>query len=469
MDRLHRLPAHGYSDPVPSSGSVNDTDTPPPSPPADDYDHRPQASWPAKVLRPAPIIALSTALSFAAWSLANLLETEDAIGFTATPSLGTLMYLGWIVAAIACAHLGYTIVRTAPTRSTPDTAVDPVVPSVKVLHTALLLTAAFGIAYVWWLWTRDGLDVLGLIADNQANLLRAAIPLSPGPATLRYAAIPAGALAIRNLFVFRLRSHPSRLRSVDLLSLVALMVVAVPASRLSLLMALITAATLLWYIDRYVPTGRQLLVVGVVTAVTLSALNVSRNGGWYRVRGITNPAEMQLYQSASYVGAPVEGGSAAGRALLGYTDTVPPWAFGRVLEPFVPTFFTDAGSGRTAISIHDISTIEPNLTTNSVFAELTLRFGIVPMVASLLAIFALAAVVGALLRAPTLATVLAAGPLLYGFAEVWRLYLFNDGLLIFCVAWPLLLHALIRLWENHGPPSARRDVDAQTPPLPTSV
>jgi len=287
---------------------------------------------------------------------------------------------------------------------------------------------------------------------------------------LRYAAIPAAALAIRNMFLFRWQPSPSRLRSVDLLSLIALAFVAVPSSRLSVLMALVTAATLLSHLDNHMPSARRLLVVILLTATALGALNYSRNGGYYRQRGVSDPASMLLYQSVSYLGAAFEGGSVTGEVLLGRTTASPVLGFDRVLDPFVPSFVPGIESrGPESISIYDISTIDTSLTANSTFAEITLDFGILPMLASQLAIFAAAALVGFLLRQRTLASVLAAGPLLYTFAEVWRLNLFNDGLVIFCVVAPLVVHFMLKLWVKKWPKSAAHASDPGTPPTRTSM
>lgn len=411
----------------------------------------------ARVVRPAPLIAAGVTISFAAWSIGDVLKPA-AIDFSPTLTWGSVIYLCWIAAAIGAAHLGFSIVRAQPASTNPTS-----IPLTRALHAGLLLTASIGIAYVAWLWYRDEIDVIGLIADNQANLLRQAIPLSPGPATLRYAAIPAAALAIRNIFLFRWRPSPSRLRSVDFLSLIALAIVAVPSSRLSVLMALVTAGTLLAHLDNHMPSRRKLLVVIVLTATALGALNYSRNGGYYRVRGVSDPASMLVYQSVSYLGAAFEGGSVTGEVLLGRTTASPVLGFDNVLDPFVPSFvpgFDSGGSG--GISIHEISTIDEALTTNSMFAEITLALGIVPMLASQLAIFSAAALVGFLLRQRTLASGLAAGPLLYGFVELWRLNLFNDGLVIFCVASPLLIHVVLKVWATNRPKSARRVSDPET-------
>lgn len=424
----------------------------------------PAASWMARLLRPAPLVAAGTALSFTAWAVGNLLK-DEAIDFSSTPGWGTIVYLGWMAAAIGAAHIGFSIVRPRPA---PQTR--PSIHLVRALHVGLLVTASVGTGYVAWLWYRDGLDVIGLIADNQANLLRYAIPYSPGPATLRYAAIPAAALAIRNVFVFRWQRNSSRLRSVDVLSLIALAIVAVPSSRLSVLMALVTAAAVVCYYDRRAPSGRRVLIVIVLTAVALAGLNYSRNGGYYRERDVSDPASMLLYQSVSYLGAAFEGGSVTGDVLLGRTTASPVLGLDRVIDPFVPSFLPGHDSEPSdTISIHEISTIDRSLTTNSMFATTTLGFGIAPMLASLLGIFAGAVIVGFLLRRGTLASVLAAGPLLYAFAEVWRLNLFNDGLVIACIASPLLLHALITWWDQRWSMSARHASDAGTPPTRTSA
>ena len=430
-------------------------------------------SWLERLLRPAPMAAIGVALSMVAWSIGNFLK-PDAIDFSANLSWGSVVYLSWIAAAIAASYAGYRIVTSQPPRNEPTP-----LPIARALHVGLLVTAAIGSAYVAWLWYRDGIDVIGVIADNQANLLRQVIPFSAGPATLRYAAIPAAAIAMRNIFVFHLRAHPARLRSVDALSLIALGFVAVPSSRLSVLMALVTAAALVCYVDNRAPSLRRVLVVVTLAAVVLAGLNYSRNGGYYRVRGVSDPASMLLYQSVSYLGATFEGGSVTGQVLLGRTDASPQWGIGRLADPFVPSFVPGfQPENSNGISIHEISSIDGSLTTNSMFALVTLGPGIAATLSSLVLLFGAAIGTGMLLRRRNIATVLAAGPLLYGFAEVYRLNLFNDGLTIFCIASPLLIHLGLTTWARRRPTSRLHASDTRksatrnatpTPDEPTPI
>lgn len=405
----------------------------------------PSKNWLAWILRPAPLIGLGVALSMAAWATARTLAPE-VVGFSANLTAGTLIYLCWVAMAIGLAHVGFITARPRVIAGPANQAT-----GVRALQWGLLIAATVGVGYVVAIWMSDGLDVVGLILDNQANRLRQSIPLSAGVATLRYAAIPAAAIAIRNLAVYGWRRHQDRSRWSDILALALLAIVALPASRLAVLMALATAAVLLWYIDRRVPEARTLFLAAILTALLLGALNYSRNGNFYRESGISSPAAMQLYQTASYLGAAFEGGSVAGNALLGRTSLTPPSGGGKVLEPLTPSFLPVIESGsQEGVSIHEISSIDRSLTANSMFAGITLGLGVTPIATSLLAIFGFSALAGTLLRRGNLASVLSAGPILYSFAEVYRLNLFNNGVIVFCVAWPMITNGFIALVKRSG-------------------
>ena len=217
----------------------------------------------------------------------------------------------------------------------------------------------------------------------------------------------------------------------DLASLVGLLVVALPASRLIVLMAGVCALALLAYIDDYRLQPRTAMISLAITLILLGALNFSRNGGFYRENGVANPVSMQMMAMATYLGSAAEGGVRAGDVLLGRTSVQVGGDSLRAVAPALPTFVVEPQE--PIADIHDISTIDDSLTTNSMFAELVLNDGYYSPLVGLAIIGVVAFVCGRLLRSGDPAMVLAAGPLLYSFAEVWRLNLFNGGIVIFPV------------------------------------
>ena len=230
---------------------------------------------------------------------------------------------------------------------------------------------------------------------------------------------------------------------------------AVFASRLAILMAIVVFAFL--HQARCPEARVRLRTVVISVLVLLSALtllNSLRNENYYAAHGVSSPLAANGYQLLTYVGSPFQ-------VSLGVADAV---AAGRYPDQYpaahatglwVPTFLRDpAATEQSAddLAIRQVqgtefsfstdslprgseryaSTVDvgDTLTTNSAFADVMSDFGYWGLLGLALTIGAVGLLLGHLSQ---YRSVIAAGAGIvgYGVAEMWRTYLFSQGIVVF--------------------------------------
>lgn len=383
------------------------------------------------LLAPAALLAGVTT-SLLAWPL------SAAAGIPGLPSarpepaaVGAIaaFYVGLLLCALAGTALGSAV---PPVRAVASA-------SWTVVYHRLSAVAIVGVALTYLLATRgDPGVVLDLLAEQQLNLLREQIPYEAGLATLRYATIPAGGLALHRVLGLR------RASALDGANLVALLLSAAIASRLSLMAAVATGLFLA--VARPLDPGsrrparrrrsrRRLVVLGLLGLAAMVVLNYGRNANYYRdVVGVSNPVTMMGYEAARYVAVParvsvaVEGSgevsTLSGPGRLGGGEGLAHYG--------TPTYLAGEAPPPGKTAYRDVVEVEGSLTTNSVAAEAagTLGRWSLPVLGSLVAVFALLAAHGARYRSPVL---LVCPVIAYAFLELWRTWLFNAGFVHFIV------------------------------------
>lgn len=269
------------------------------------------------------------------------------------------------------------------------------------------------------------------IESHTLNNLAHALPSSASLSTFRYATTVAAPIGV---FLWQRKQSRLWLMIVN----VSLLMVSVSlASRLSLIMAILIYAFL--FVRSRGPIRIKFwvaLVSAVVIFGGLTAFSYFRTANYYDARGVTNPVEMTTLQIAAYLGTPFQVSLGVADKIVAGKYTVPGGPV-KSLVAVSPTFLKIAESQNKLTTQNqpryggDIS-VARNLTTNSAFADTYSRYGWWGLCYVILGLGVAAFLIGVFMRYRSVISVVAA-VLLYGFADFWRIYLFNAGFMIFLV------------------------------------
>ncbi len=243
-------------------------------------------------------------------------------------------------------------------------------------------------------------EITKIVGEGQANQLKYALyeDYSVGPASLRYVVIFSAGLAI-----YRLLTGISR-GIWEIANLMALCAVTLISSRLSLIASVFTASVL--FIKNNPPVRipwMRILLGGAALFGALSLLNMSRNKSFYENRFSGGFLASGVSEIVAYVGAPFQGGLAAGQY------------YGPIARGMESIVYTD---------------IEAELGTNSAFLEVVEVCGTWSFFLMALTSFGAALIIGLLRHQWDNHFALVGCALLYAYAEVWRIYLFLQGIII---------------------------------------
>jgi hypothetical protein len=399
-------------------------------------------------LRPGVLLLAPVLLSALAWAVPGASTTLRGFSHRADVTLGGLAVLvGWYLLCTGLLVLGHRCGS-----ATPQSAVlarfddDPVLE--RRLFRLVAVLAAAGVGYSLVV-AASTVDVLAALEGSTGNDLKAALGGAAGPATLRYATALAAPMGV-HLWRRGLVGPTEAAGSVLLLAVNALF-----ASRLAVLMAVVVY---LFLSCSRRPRARvrwsALAVAALVLFGALTALNSLRNENYYTAQGVESPLAANGYQLLTYLGAPFQ-------VSLGVADAI---ASGRYPEQYgaehaaglwVPTFlrapqdaeqtpdgyvlrhergdgFVIASDGlpRAGERYASIVDVADTLTTNSAFADVLSDYGYAGLLALALSTAAVGALLGHLARYRSV-VVAAGGVVGYGVAELWRTYLFSQGIVVF--------------------------------------
>lgn len=383
------------------------------------------------LVRPHTLLLIGAGLSFLAWAIPWGSIVPAAVrGFgNAQPWTlhGTLFVLGWYAFFFVVAWGGFQLGRKIPVFARAER-----VPwqSFYLYFTILsLIGTVYSYAYVY---AKSPHAISEAFLHHRLNQVRYVLPYSGGVQTLRYAACIAGAIAIFELA--RRRFH-----LLHVLNLVLLVFSAAIASRISLIIAAIVvlglAARHLQTV--HVPTRRLLAVLFAGVAAlffALGLLNYARNAGFYRLHGVRNPVVMNVDETVRYLSAPFQASMAVGNNASRWPKAPSTIASGARVY-LLPTYLTSGVPGPVNLASYRyrrVIAISPLLTTNSVLAAMYGVFGLVafPILGSVALIAAVLAGYASRYRS----YVFIAGLVIaYCFAEWWRMYMFNQGIVQFLV------------------------------------
>jgi hypothetical protein len=369
---------------------------------------------------PHGVLAATIVLSFAAWSVPDFDIFRK--GFAVAEPLfseGGLIVAAWYVMLYAVAWIGFQGGRSF--HVFPNTLTDVVSIDGTAARLFLRSCAFVGIAYTWsTVGMRLGAPGIAEAFSNaQGNEIKVALyeSYSIGLASLRYSSILIGALALRSIYVTQ------KIRLGDAGDLSLLLLSAVIGSRLSLIAALLICLAI-------IPAGttrdlRQRLPLIITTSacvlLALTIMNAVRNSRFYESLGLDNPLIASVAEILTYLGAPFQGALSAGNE---YSQIVK-----QGIDALHPS-------------------VEESLTTNSALLELLTNYGNAAwLIAGGTVLFA-SWLMGTLFSQRSSALGLLYGVLLFCFAEMWRLFLFEKGIVITIIVLSLVATCVQALFSG---------------------
>ncbi len=360
--------------------------------------------------KPYGIVFFTVLISFAAWALPDFGVLQK--GYDKPQSLfsfGMLMVAAWYSMIIFLSWVGFHSGRAS------SSVIKSFNGEVRLddftAYCFLSAVGFLGFLYVIsFMISTFGLKQLALIvASGEANRFHQALytDYSIGLFSLRYVVILSGGLAI-----YRIISRTSR-SLLDFFNIAMLLMVAVIASRMSVVFALVIGFGL-WAMN--VRTVRIRFFRWSLFLATLfilfAAYNYSRNIRYYMATGDSNFFTAGSSEIIRYLGTPFQGAIAAGN------------------EYEQITLFPESVSRFTGIN--------RSLTTNSALLRLVQLHGywsfpIMIFVAALTSFL-----MGMFYRQRSNYLILVYFVLLYCFAEIWRVFIFNTGIIITLLTFSLL-------------------------------
>jgi len=354
------------------------------------------------VFKPYGMVIATVLMSFCAWALPDFGFIQK--GYDQPQKLfsfGMIMVSAWYGSIILISWITFHSGRASGSAIKTfdrDAGLDDF-----IAYCFLSVVGFIGFVYITNLMVSTfGLNNLAvIIAGGEANQLHKTLytDYSIGLSSLRYVVILSGGLAI-----YRIISGISR-SVLDFFNIGQLLLIAVIASRLSVVFALVIGFGL-WAIGvkkiRIKPAKWLFFLIGLF--ILFSAYNYSRNIKTYIVAGDSNFFSSGLSEIVKYLGTPFQGAIAAGNQ------------FDRI------TLYPDNVSRFTGIN--------HSLTTNSALLRLVGQHGYWSFPIMIFTSAIAAFLMGIVYRQRNNYLILIYFILLYCFAEIWRVFIFNAGIII---------------------------------------
>ncbi|MDL9947968.1 O-antigen polymerase [Gordonia sp. ABSL11-1] len=407
----------------------------------------PESATPAWWLTPAVLILVPVAASILSWisliawcsaggcPAGSWLQLRGFLEPSPITVAGVTLLMVWYALVVVLATVGWRL--GTGTRPSAELVTRTRLPAFERRYFLLILVVAtIGVGYSYYR-IAGTTSIIDSLVTQTGNSFTEALPASAGIPTLRYATILAAPLGV-HLWRTTVIGAPLMIGAVVLLLLNSMV-----ASRLSLLMAVVVYLVIWSAARRRADGGTRkplrpwMVIAGVVVLFALlTTLNYVRNGNYYRDAGVSNPVAMNVYQMGAYLAVPAQ-------VSLGVSDAVmrgsfeKPGSVGGSVSAALPSFLVpeDETRGKEAVDagLYDFTVSSaPNFTTNSEFADTYADFGAWGWFYTLL-LFPLAGYISG--RFSTYGPVIAGttGVIAYCFAEVWRIQLLTQGIVVFLV------------------------------------
>ncbi|MGG3625196.1 hypothetical protein ABES25_16770 [Bacillus gobiensis] len=371
------------------------------------------------VTRPYLVLLITVLISFISWSISTPFMREGYIVKENLTFNTILLLSAWYLPLILFSYFGYRLGRMIKVNRTFDS-----VPN-KQYFILFSLIGYLGV-FVTLLSIGSGYgQIIGWILNGEANNLKKMLydSYSVGPHSLRYVVIVSSAISLFQIMKYR------KINWFDIFNLLSLLIVSLISSRLALILCLVI--TICLTIRYNVVVRRYIYLIAMVfTFLLLTLFNYSRNSNFYKdYFNIDNPIIMNISEMKTYIGSPFQ-------AAVGVTNHFEHFlwtsnnSFKDVIFYMVPSYLRGILNvgGSHESSYREFVDIENGLTTNSSFVSLVDHIGVYSFFTMIVVVFFASIIIGHLSKYKSYINIISF-ILIYCFAEIWRTYLFNEGII----------------------------------------
>lgn len=381
------------------------------------------------VIQPQMMLLVGAVVSFLGWLLPA--STARTKGFQIREELfsrGGLVVAGWYLFLFIFVSFGFWVgKRTCSSINIKKNfTLDNRWP-----YYLLTILASLGVIYTWGvIFNRLSFPtVMRFISICHFNGFKAALysDYSIGIFSLRYLVVASGGIAAFNIL-------RKKWASMDCYNILLLVCEAAISHRLSIVLALMIVMVLFVSYNLYDKSKlKYMLFFALIVWIVLSVLNYSRNKGYYLGLGVSNPFLMNYDQIVAYLGSAFQGSLGIGN------------------------HFDLFNVGPEFDRIGEITTIGKGLWAYSALYDL-LKGSMFQFVSGVGIIFVFSFIMGAIYEYVSGYLAIVYGLFLYCFAELWRIYIFNKGLIvavfvstIACVVGGLVIEEFLRKKKSEAP------------------
>ncbi|UTR06081.1 hypothetical protein MM326_18685 [Alkalihalobacillus sp. LMS6] len=370
------------------------------------------------IFRPHIVIIITIILSGVAWWF----PLDSRKGFLIQESLtsqSVLLLLFWYLAIIFSAYIGFSCGKKIKPIKLLNVNNDKVN---NYFYWIISLLSFIGVLSTYSTIVINNPNFLLDVLNANANQLKYALyeNYSQGFHSLRYLTIVSGAIAV-------LRIIKKQHSIVNWMNIAAVLLTALVSSRLAIVMLIVLLMCNV--IHRQIRVKKYLIVtISLITFIALAAFNYSRNANFYNDNyNLTSPIVMNIAEMITYLGAPFQ-------ATLGVLNNIEHFNHTPSISEIFSFIIPETFHGILGLDVNFVSTyrnfvdIEASLTTNSSLVLLVDSIGYYSLFIVILTVLIYSILIGHFNKYSN-ALVFISYVFLYCIFEIWRLFLFNQGII----------------------------------------
>lgn len=287
----------------------------------------------------------------------------------------------------------------------------------------ITILSTIGVGFVYLTIIKSNPDVFLSVFQNRGNILKEILyeNYETGLHSLRYVSILGGAFALYRII------DAKKVTISDVLNITLLLMTAFISSRLSIILSIIVFLGILTHRNQKI-TLKSLIILVIVSFTILTAANYLRNGNFYKEKyNIDNPIVMNISEIITYVGTPFQTSvSIANSANSMYSNG----DLNNIMYYLVPTYLHEILQIKSnpSYDYREFINIEDSLTTNSALTHLYSSMGGVSFPFMLIIVVSFAFLSGVFSTYSSMLFIVHY-LICYCFAEIWRIYMFNTGII----------------------------------------
>ncbi|MEW4241086.1 hypothetical protein Q0N51_19060 [Priestia megaterium] len=383
------------------------------------------------ILKPYSMVLITVAISFFLWVIPY--SSNFRTGYSAKENLtgnAIFILILWYGSIITASFIGYRFGKKIKMNKRLD-EIDN-----DKFYKLITILSMVGVGYLIIYLLSVNPEIFLNIFNGSANQIKAVLyaNYSIGLLSLRYVVAISGSIGIANLIINK------RVKVIDLLNILMLLFIAAMSARLLIIMSVLFLLGILFK-KKIILKKRYFLVGTILLFLLLGFYNNSRNMEFYENRyGTDSSVVANVMEIVTYVGSPFQ----VSMGVANNFNQFMAWSNSDnvlMVFPVLKKYYD------VPIDYRNYVDIESSLTTNSAFVDLFSSMGLYSFLVITITSLVFSIIMGHFSQYRSYIFLIEL-ILLYCFSEIWRIYLFNQGiiltLLISIIVCSLLVVFLIR-------------------------